>query len=298
MANCLVCGVEFTPKHGSAGKYCSRACFYEANKGSVHKRRIPDAVCPTCGKVFHPKNRKPGRKTYYCSKECAGQVAPEKQCPVCGEMFKAGCDRKTYCSVACAGKGNAEKRRKYANASEAKKAYYERYKERTAPEREAKKQERESLAQARKAKREAEQERVRAEKMHPCEVCGAVTDRPKYCSEPCKNKAHHRRKEITRRHKLRDNGEVDYSVTLDKLIKRDRNTCHICGGKCDMKDGETVDGAFIAGDSYPSIDHLIPVAHGGVHTWDNVKLAHRICNTKKSARRVFETEGGQMRLAI
>lgn len=34
--------------------------------------------------------------------------------------------------------------------------------------------------------------------------------------------------------------------------------------------------------AYPSIDHIIPVSHGGTHTWDNVELAHRYCNGVKS----------------
>jgi len=34
-------------------------------------------------------------------------------------------------------------------------------------------------------------------------------------------------------------------------------------------------------DLYPSIEHVIPIAKGGKHTWDNVKLAHRKCNMEK-----------------
>ena len=56
----------------------------------------------------------------------------------------------------------------------------------------------------------------------------------------------------------------------------------ICGRPCDYED-YTVDGdIFIAGNWYPSIDHVIPVSKGGRHSWDNVKLAHRLCNTVKS----------------
>ena len=34
-------------------------------------------------------------------------------------------------------------------------------------------------------------------------------------------------------------------------------------------------------DRAPSIDHLIPVSDGGAHTWDNVALAHRTCNSTR-----------------
>ena len=40
--------------------------------------------------------------------------------------------------------------------------------------------------------------------------------------------------------------------------------------------------SFIAGNDYPSIDHIIPISKGGQHTWDNVQLAHMICNSIKN----------------
>ena len=36
------------------------------------------------------------------------------------------------------------------------------------------------------------------------------------------------------------------------------------------------------GANYPSIDHIIPVSRGGLHSWDNVRLAHFLCNAVKS----------------
>jgi len=34
----------------------------------------------------------------------------------------------------------------------------------------------------------------------------------------------------------------------------------------------------------PTVDHVIPVSRAGTHTWDNVQLAHALCNSLKSAR--------------
>ena len=60
---------------------------------------------------------------------------------------------------------------------------------------------------------------------------------------------------------------------------------------------ETINGSFfIAGNMYPSIDHVIAVANGGTHEWSNVKLAHRICNSNKNAETVHEAENGQLML--
>ena len=32
----------------------------------------------------------------------------------------------------------------------------------------------------------------------------------------------------------------------------------------------------------PTVDHILPLAKGGTHTWDNVQLAHWSCNSDKS----------------
>ena len=70
----------------------------------------------------------------------------------------------------------------------------------------------------------------------------------------------------------------------DKQQKRFRGVCAICGEPCDYCDHEERDGFFIAGDNYPSVDHIVPLAKGGLHSWDNVQLAHFKCNTLKGAR--------------
>lgn len=70
---------------------------------------------------------------------------------------------------------------------------------------------------------------------------------------------------------------AEIGVTLPKLIKRDGLTCAICGLPC-----------FYYGDGladlYPTIDHIVPISKGGGHTWDNVQVAHRLCNIHKGDR--------------
>lgn len=71
--------------------------------------------------------------------------------------------------------------------------------------------------------------------------------------------------------------EYDKDVTLKKVIQRDNGICQICGRPVDIEDkGDRCVGAL-----YPSIDHIIPLSKGGGHTWDNVQLAHMICNSIK-----------------
>lgn len=97
-------------------------------------------------------------------------------------------------------------------------------------------------------------------------------------NNPEKYKAYHTRTKLKNRCKV---NKYDKDITLEKLYNRDGGTCALCGGLCDYEDyilkGET----FIAGNYYPSIDHIIPLSRGGSHTWENVQLSHRQCNSKK-----------------
>ena len=73
-----------------------------------------------------------------------------------------------------------------------------------------------------------------------------------------------------------------YNTSLsDEVIKRFGLTCALCGEKCDTNDFKIIDGTVVCGNLYPSLDHIIPMAKGGSHTWDNVQIAHRRCNSLK-----------------
>ena len=119
--------------------------------------------------------------------------------------------------------------------------------------------------------------------IHICKNCGqeysiGVTgyNSVKYCCEKCMKRYAMRVKNDRRIKKLKTRRH-DTDITLEKLFRRDGGVCYLCGKNCDWTD--TVDGN--AGNNYPSIDHVKPVAKGGTHTWDNVRLAHRGCNTAK-----------------
>ncbi len=71
---------------------------------------------------------------------------------------------------------------------------------------------------------------------------------------------------------------------LKELYKRDKGICYICGSKCDYEDYTYRGNTFIAGNYYPSIDHVIPLCKGGTDEWSNLRLAHRICNSYKSLK--------------
>ena len=113
------------------------------------------------------------------------------------------------------------------------------------------------------------------------------------CSREClkKNQNRKRRKyNYTHgKHRLRARKygtDYDSSVNLEDLIKRDGLRCAICGEMCNPNDYEIINGVFVVGNHYPSMDHITPLCKGGGHTWDNVQVACLICNSKKGANTV------------
>jgi len=51
-------------------------------------------------------------------------------------------------------------------------------------------------------------------------------------------------------------------------------TCSICGNKIDRR-------LRLPNYMAATIEHVRPLAHGGTHTWDNVRPAHAKCNFQK-----------------
>lgn len=122
---------------------------------------------------------------------------------------------------------------------------------------------------------------------HACPECGrhfrSEHKDQAYCSRECADKNMRRRHRTRRDARKRGGAVVDTDIDLVGLINRDGLTCHICGGPCDPNDYEMTDeGFFIAGNRYPSIDHVIPLVKGGTHSWSNIRVAHRICNSIKN----------------
>lgn len=139
------------------------------------------------------------------------------------------------------------------------------------------KEEARNRRQALKALKTARQMQIRF-----CACGNPMPEHSKHCKE-CSNRLQHKNQEIKRRAKIR-NALVDSDISLQQLYERDNGVCWLCGGACDLNDyvvqGETI----VCGNSYPSIDHVIPLSKGGKHAWNNVKLAHRGCNSVKRDR--------------
>lgn len=134
-----------------------------------------------------------------------------------------------------------------------------------------------------------------------CEICGKPYTVREYvescglkmardngvCSLECRKEktrrilrqAHKDRKTENHCHRARKYGTAyDTSITLKKLVNKNGLRCAICGGMCDWNDRGW---SKYSGPLYPSIDHIVPMSKGGSHTWENVQVAHMICNSRK-----------------
>lgn len=158
------------------------------------------------------------------------------------------------------------------------------------------------LERKRNEKQEADETRLNT--IHSCSVCGkpyTIRDYMQstgmsyrrdsgFCSAECRDKKKQTDRRNTKRlykdsnyrQRARHFGvEYQKGITLRKAVSRFGLTCALCGTLCDWNDRSW---SKYCGALYPSIDHIIPMAKGGGHTWNNVQIAHILCNSKKETK--------------
>lgn len=123
-----------------------------------------------------------------------------------------------------------------------------------------------------------------------CPICGkrfGGDERKQYCSKQCKDISCRMSHSKAHSAKSRYKGDivVDKDINLKKLYKRDKGICYICGSITSFNDKRLSNrGNETCGKHYPSIDHIIPIKAGGLHSWDNVRLACLSCNQSKGSK--------------
>lgn len=132
--------------------------------------------------------------------------------------------------------------------------------------------------------RVAEYQRSAARKalvMRPCGECGLAfvpgygVKRTLYCSPACGRRASRRADKQVRR--ARQRSGVSETVNATRVFERDGWRCHICAKKVRREKRGT------SHPLAPELDHIIPLALGGHHTYANTACACRRCNGAKGA---------------
>ena len=281
---CDICNIEFETINPRK-KYCSPECGKQGAKIRDASRRGADIIkdCPICGERF--EIGKNGALTKYCSQGCANEAirirnrdrmraanpgwdeGTNKVCEWCGNSFvdESRSKHARFCSDECRQTWYSREIRGYGSREE-RKTILEKQK------------------QERLEKLEEEKERQLSNLK--CIECGSTFKgtrlNQEICSPECRNVRKNRQQRLSKDKRINETNNIDKDISVKALYERDKGICYICGGQCSFDDNYEVNGYFTAGPNYPSTDHLIPLARGGMHAWDNVKLAHHHCNGMKS----------------
>lgn len=71
-----------------------------------------------------------------------------------------------------------------------------------------------------------------------------------------------------RRMRLYGSDAPAQKIDRNKVIERDNAICHLCWMPCELEDIH--------------LDHIVPVAKGGSHTYNNIAVSHSWCNQRKA----------------
>jgi hypothetical protein len=252
---CKQCNAGFIASHKRA--FCTDKCKYrhgtlKRNPDAVIRLPIEPCVCTGCNKTYIPKARD---RNKYCSRECA------------------------YSNINAWAKWHEKKKERTRNpfskvwfkvCSHCTKSFTTRWQ----------KQETCSLecARAKQLVRKRNNYVPVVLNSVPCVTCGKEFDtnrkRSVYCSKGC----------VPRRNSARDRarrvGAIYEIVNVMRVFKRDGWICQICGVKTPQSRRGTLHKRA------PEIDHRVPFALGGSHTYDNVQCSCRECNNKKGGHRI------------
>lgn len=132
-------------------------------------------------------------------------------------------------------------------------------------------------------KREVHKQELAQIEVRFCKRCGSyfypIRINQLYCSKACQKSVSHQVHDIKRKRRVQE-AYVD-DIDLHELYRRDKGVCYLCGGLCDWNDVRYSHGIPHALANYPSREHIKPLSKGGLHSWENVRLAHIGCNSSK-----------------
>lgn len=252
---CARCGVDEAQRTGRGRKFTR--CL--ACRTDPHERRLADIMaaspcrqdhtCQGCEAIFRPKRTD---RTRYCSRECAFKTRGPSRRSAITRTARA-LERKVSAAPVIA-------------------------------ERKALRKIARGMGASIEAQRVLAARRRRASL--PCLHCGNPlgskamgSGHTRYCSAACARRSPaliEAKRTARKARKARLRGVQVEPVNPTRVFERDGWRCHLCGGK-------TVKGRR---GSYhpkaPELDHIVPLAKGGPHSYANTACAHRSCNAAKS----------------
>lgn len=259
-------------------------------------------ICGYCGLVYDKEEQGYNK---YCSDKCATWIRRDRnrerarkdaghepmrfgdnlKCLECGAVLSKRRHGTMYCSKACSGKARDRSKHipwdEWVDKISEQRAETERKKITERAER-RKIRERAKRAEEKQKREQAKLIRDALFKKETCVVCGesfmTIRSSQVTCSDKCSRRWVRRKKDK----RINSDNCIDHDITLSALFDRDNGRCYICGDECDWEDYKENDGNVCVGITYPSIDHVVPLSKGGMHSWANVKLAHHYCNTIKN----------------
>lgn len=252
---CPVCGkiLEKGQK-----RFCSLVCYRSQR---INRR----TVCETCGATFCPKTK----RQRVCSTKCitgrGKKLTPILiACIGCNHMFIANTateKKKRFCSPECY-RGSIKSLRTCETCGV-------------------------QFKPGNKGQRRCSRTCMRTGWNDPlaCAYCGSVVtptrSGQRYCSHRCATLARHEGNLASgKRIAIRMRSRCRKTLT-DAVIARDGAICYLCQGAIDL----SLSGHDLMG---LTIDHVIPLSRGGPHTLENLRPAHRTCNSHKSSRTAEE----------
>jgi hypothetical protein len=129
----------------------------------------------------------------------------------------------------------------------------------------------EARAAVNKAWREANAEKVKSDdKARKAAFKLAYPERVKALAKASADRHPETRREGSRRRRARVRGQFVETIDMRVLFERDGGRCGICGKKVEK--------------AVASVDHILPISKGGLHSYANVRLAHQLCNYRRGNR--------------
>lgn len=260
---CGFCGAEFRERRSRGRKFCSTACQHASLR-----RDGTLCECAFCGVEYRNKRRN-GEGNKFCSRECAfaWKKSPEGRAQAREATLRhlgtSGLSlsykehlKRGYRLKPCEACGKPHNGMGATCSQECRTVRFLQY----------------------------QWETQTKGKVNTCLVCGAQWcgllgggGYRSYCSDECRREGRRDAKRwAKRKRRLREAAADADRISRRAVFERDGWRCQACG--CDTP--EELMGT--CDDDAPELDHIVPLAKGGAHTYGNVQLLCRTCNGLKS----------------